>query len=88
MKCDKCGKDVPPNNDATILAMKVDERMGMMLPRSRHLLPVFVDGEQVCEGSPSRARYLEGQPPDPRYPYHPEDEVAWRAAYAEMLAEA
>lgn len=52
---------------------------------SRHLLPVVEGGRVLCEGSPSRAQYLEGQPRDPRgYEYKVEDEVLSRAAFKRM----
>lgn len=56
----------------------------------RHLLPVVEDGKVVCEGSPSRAQYIEGQPRDPRgslYPYDETIEAQRRAAYASMQQE-
>jgi hypothetical protein len=64
--CDKCGKDVPLNNDAVALQSLI-EYGTMPVPfmvlnyGSRHLLPV-----EGCEGSPSRAQFIEGQPRDAR----------------------
>lgn len=66
MKCDKCGKEVPLGNDA--IALEILSKRGV-LPNdwerfaygSRHLLPT-----EGCEGSPSRAQFLEGGAPDPR----------------------
>lgn len=86
MTCDKCGRNVPRNNDASVLASIVSGNPAMLLfAHARHLLPVHEDGEEVCEGSPSRAQYLEGQPRDTRgYTYHEEYEPLIRAAY-EML---
>jgi hypothetical protein len=56
--------------------------------KNRHLLPV-VDGKGkiICEGSPSRAQYLEGQPRDKRkeFPYHEADGQWIRRAYHWML---
>lgn len=89
--CDKCGQPVDPRNDALVLqagALAVaghehDAMMMVMTCQSRHLLPT---GD--CEGSPSRAQYLEGVERDPRgvdsYAYNPEVEPVMRQAYAEM----
>lgn len=52
---------------------------------SRHFLPLInEEGEVLCEGSPSRAQYIEGQPRDsrPEYPYDKRDETAWRRSFA------
>jgi hypothetical protein len=86
--CDKCRIPVPPRNDASLLeAILTDPMVALVFP-SRHLLPVVVGGEQICEGSPSRAQYLEGQPRDSRGdPYVPEREPAVRAAYVKLLEE-
>jgi hypothetical protein len=77
--CDKCGGEVPWENDATIIESFYHGRPAMVFfYHSRHFLPV---GE--CEGSPSRAQYIEGQPRDTRgFPYEPKREPAWRDAYA------
>lgn len=85
--CDKCGRAVPENNDARyfdhyLMGGGIDILFGI----PRHLLPLVEDGVVVCEGSPSRAQYLEGQPRDPRvsYRYKPELEARYREVYAEM----
>lgn len=83
MVCDKCGKPVVPENDATRLdrIMFGVESWHVMFTAPRHLLPT-----EDCEGSPSRAQYLEGQPRDTRgYSYIEEREHMWRDAYTEML---
>lgn len=51
---------------------------------SRHFLPVYDgDGKMICEGSPSNAQYIEGQPCDTRgYTYVEASESIIRAAYA------
>lgn len=51
---------------------------------SRHFLPVCdTAGNVLCEGSPSRAQYIEGQPRDTRgYAYVEASEPIFRAAYA------
>jgi hypothetical protein len=87
--CDKCRTPVPPGNDATLFEALVTGNPYFALANSRHLLPVVKDGVQVCEGSPSRAQYLEGQPRDSRgtYPYIEEREQLFRAAYQALLAE-
>lgn len=89
MNCDKCGRDVPRNNDATEFeAIITGYPVVILLNKARHLLPVFEGGEKVCEGSPSRAQYLEGEPRDTRgYSYKPENEDLYRRAYATLLQE-
>ena len=63
--CDKCGKEVPWENDATVVSSYFQGRAGVIfLYGSRHFLPT-----EDCEGSPSRAQYIEGQPRDPREEY-------------------
>ncbi len=88
--CDKCGRRVPPHNDAVNLDLNrnnddVGDRVVMY--DSRHLLPVIENGVVVCEGSPSRAQYLIGQPRDPRgkHPYIPREEREIRSAYKQLL---
>ena len=89
--CDKCLLDVPPNNDVAELE-KITGPLseGILNWRGdrddhRHLLPVVVRGKKLCEGSPSRAQYLEGQPRDTRhFGYMPELEILIRGAYAKM----
>ena len=80
--CDKCGKPVDPSNDASILeAIFAGEPAIAVWKVGRHLLPV-----EGCQGSPSRAQYLEGRPRDTRgYPYISGDESKWRRAYAMMI---
>lgn len=81
MYCDKCGKPVEYSNDASRLDALVTGCPEIVLFASaRHLLPA---GD--CEGSPSRAQYIEGQPRDTRgYEYDPELELKIREAYAAM----
>lgn len=79
--CDKCGTDVPPDNDATLLAVEVTGNPMLALAISRHLLPVKDGDTTVCEGSPSRAQYLPDMPRDPRYPYNEQNEALFRKAY-------
>ena len=82
MKCDKCGKEVPFYNDAVrIETEKSGQPTQTLLYHSRHFLPT-----EDCEGSSSRAQYIEGQPRDKRgcYPYIKEEEAAWRAAYEKV----
>ncbi|MGW8177949.1 MAG: hypothetical protein ACWGQW_04030 [bacterium] len=80
--CDKCGKEVPWENDATIVESYYHgEPSFIMFHHSRHFLPT-----EDCEGSPSRAQYIEGQPRDTRgYPYDESREWKWRDAYAQAL---
>ncbi len=86
MKCDKCHTEVPANNDATIVeAYAFNSPLTVLFNYSRHFLPVYDDrGNMICEGSPSRAQYIDGQPKDTRgYEYNPEYEEAWRRGYEE-----
>ena len=85
--CDKCGRTVLPQNDM----VRFDEILRgnplyHLFYGSRHLLPVVEDGKVVCEGSPSRAQYLEGQPKDtrPGHKYDPAREYMYRAAYRRL----
>lgn len=85
--CDKCGKPVPHNNDATIVsAVLYGGVLGAMQifgTRARRFLPT-----EDCEGSPSRAQYIEGQPRDTRgYDYEPEWEERVREAFEKVQAE-
>ena len=83
--CYKCHTPVPQHNDATLFDCELtDEPSIALISISCHLLPVIGDGgEVVCEGSPSRAQYLEGQPRDtrPGYPFRPERVGEMRAAF-------
>lgn len=81
MICDKCGQEVHPSNDATFIeAEMTGNPFVCFFNQSRHFLP-----EGNCEGSPSRAQYIEGQPKDNRgYTYMPEYEQPWRDAYIKV----
>jgi hypothetical protein len=82
-KCDKCGLDVPPNNDASIFGVYTGELdpAVLMTISSRHLLPTT-----DCEGSPSRAQYLPGQKKDSRgYKYNPKVMLKYRNAFITMI---
>jgi hypothetical protein len=88
MKCDKCNHEVPSNNDATILDFYISgSEFSILGYQSRHLLPVIdSQGEVICEGSPSRAQYLKGQPRDKRgYKYDSKMESTIRIAYQKMI---
>jgi len=81
--CDKCNQPVDPANDAVRLDAAFFGHPLVSMSVSRHLLRT-----KGCEGSPSRAQYLEGQPRDTRdYPYIEENEVRWRAAYAAIQSD-
>jgi hypothetical protein len=89
--CDKCGRPVPASNDAVLLQVLLskdpDAALWMLFTQPRHLLPVVENGVTVCEGSPSRAQYLPGQPRDKRgYRYIPEGEAKYRSAFRKMQA--
>ena len=80
--CDKCGQTVPGNNNAVELSVRIGALtdFGALFLRPRHLLPIG-----NCEGSPSRAQYLEGQPRDTRgYVYDHNLEPTIREAYTKM----
>ncbi len=83
--CDKCGKPVPQNNDASFIeAILRNQPFFILFANGRHFLPT-----EDCEGSPSRAQYIEGQPRDTRgYEYDPAMEQKWRDAYARAQREA
>ena len=88
--CDKCGELVPADNDMTLVIAKIPGRE--FIPAiwyARHFLPVRGDdGTLLCEGSPSRAQYIEGQPRDERgYPYDPIRERLYRKAWADLQAD-
>jgi len=53
MKCDKCGKPVPENNDAVMLDFIATNNWLLIGAQSRHLFPT-----ESCEGSPSRVRAI------------------------------
>ena len=61
--CDKCGKACRPHNNIYFVGVASGEieGYGILLCRNRHFLP-----EDGCEGSPSRAQYIDGQPRDAR----------------------
>lgn len=87
--CDKCQTAVPTDNDATRLASLLYNDISYAFAIPRHLLPVVVDGNVICEGSPSRAQYLPGQARDTRgYDYREQNEQIVRDAYARMMEEA
>lgn len=80
--CDKCNRSVEVNDDAGVIDAIFHRFSSLTYNNVRHFLPVEENGEQICEGSPSRAQYIEGHPRDTRgYGYFKEDEEAWRAAY-------
>ena len=83
--CDKCGELVSTQNDAVALEVmrqhgKRIDPLTQFVYGARHLLPT-----STCEGSPSRAQYLEGQPRDTRgYEYDEDVEAEYRAAYERL----
>lgn len=91
-KCYKCGRECPPDNDASIFdAILLDEPLAVLYSHACHLLPVYAEnGVQLCIGSPSRAQYIEGQARDqrPEYAYKNEQEEPHRVAYTELLRQA
>ncbi len=90
--CDKCGQPVDPSNDAILLdavgqGVNLEDPWAATLRLNygaRHLLPVVVDGQVICAGSPSRAQYLAGVARDPRFPYNDDNEARVRDAYAKL----
>ncbi len=93
--CDKCGKPVPPWNNAVLFAQIYagepetanydgDDRPVTIYPR--HLFPVQEGGAVICEGSPSRAQYV-GGPPDERPssdPYYKDCAPGFARAFAKL----
>lgn len=80
--CTKCNQYVHPANDARLLAQKIHELFGRVLPfkRSCHLLVVTHSiPEKRCEGVPWLAQYLPGQPR--AGPYDQQFEDCVREAY-------
>ena len=87
--CDKCGQPVPKNNSLVAFEICLDDFAAVGAKRDRHFLPIIVDGKVICEGSPSRAQYIKGQPRDTRgFEYRPESEEPFRLAFAEMIISA
>lgn len=82
--CDKCDGAVESKMDAAILDSMAFGSSHYKVT-SRHLFPVKEGDVQICEGSPSRAQYIQGWPRDTRgYPYLPEYEVKIREAYQRL----
>lgn len=77
--CDKCGQPVPSWNNAAIFEfINTSGNWLNGLNLNRHLLPVVDDnGVVLCEGSPSRSKYLTQGMADDRkeYPFIKEDAV-------------
>lgn len=85
--CDKCGTAVPIQNDVSYLRFILTGNPNHLLMLSRHLLPVVQNDVTMCEGSPSLAQYLKGQPRDTRgYPFNVSQIERIRAAYAILLS--
>jgi hypothetical protein len=61
--CDKCGEVVEAANNAVLVYLEAG--FGTPTTSARHLVRT-----KTCEGSPSLAQYLEGQPRDSR-PWYP-----------------
>jgi len=87
--CNKCGNKVEPGNSAVELMWRAGlfTWIEYLLVQQRHLLR-----SDTCEGSPSLAQYLEGQPldtrifsnGDPMYPIVEERVETIRFAYRDM----
>ena len=85
--CDKCGKPVHPSNDAGLIEAEVVRIKNikayfpvLAMYRARHFLP-----EGNCEGSPSRAQYIKGQPKDKRgYSYNKDLKPLYRQAFTTL----
>ena len=96
--CDKCGQEIKPEHNNLCVVIGVGEAVDNNLHSDqyirhhvnatlfnkpcRHFLPVY-DGENlICEGSPSRAQFIEGQPRDARgFAYTEELEKFYRTAW-------
>ncbi len=88
--CRKCGGIVPKHDNVSVFDCI---RKGELRTEDFcHLLPVITDdGTVICEGSPSRTQYLDGQPRDHRairqgYRYDPSNEAVYRSIHAIMMA--
>ncbi|MDB5260616.1 MAG: hypothetical protein JWN37_847 [Candidatus Nomurabacteria bacterium] len=87
--CDKCRTPVPDRNNAAYVGLYAGNAT-CFTASARHLLPWYdIEGEKSCEGSPSTAQYLEGQPRDvrPGSVYHNHMELFIREGYR-LLQEA
>lgn len=86
--CDKCGRIVSTDNDAGHIQRIANSFLYLPSETVRHFMRVVVDGKVVCEGSPSIAQYIDGQPHDnrahARYDAARETEV--RKAYDTLLS--
>lgn len=78
--CDKCNRPVRPHDDMRIIGV-ASGWPSAGLWENRHFFP-----NVLCEGSPSRAQYIEGRLRAEQYEYDPESEVMWRAGYKRTLA--
>ncbi len=89
MKCDKCGEEVGPKNDAVNLDFILKQNIALIGAQSRHLLPVRdAKGNLLCEGSPSRAQYIMEVAHDTRgYMYIPELAPKFQDAYRRLQKE-
>ncbi len=86
-KCDKCGRLVRICDNAAHLDVYAGfaSPAEILVTTPRHLIPIVENGVFICEGSPSRAQYLDGQPRDVGdFPYDPALEALYREAYANM----
>jgi hypothetical protein len=83
--CDKCRKPCRPHNNAYYMLAAMGHfryNNGALSCATRHFL-----SEGGCEGSPSRAQYLEGQPRDARgFEYDASREAMWREARRLVLS--
>ena len=87
--CIKCGEEVPFQNDVTVFdSIRLDIPDIMIYNPARHLFPVMKDDELVCEGSPSRYKYLPGYITATAFFFEPSKMIRFRAAYREMQRQA
>jgi len=84
--CDKCGGPVRLSEDAVTFQSLIDDTpLLFLVAQPRHLLPKEATETTLeCVGSPSRARYIPGQPDDPRYPWDEENAANYRSAFARI----
>lgn len=84
--CDKCGKEVPLDNDAVALdhIRHFDHVPGPMERFEYGARHLFATDD--CEGSPSRAQYLGAERDTRGHPYLEEYELEWREAYRDLLS--
>ena len=87
--CDKCGQEVPFENDATFFhSIRLNDPDMMTCIPPCHLLPVIENGKVVCPGYPSTTLYLNGYMSAWAFFIEPVKALQYQAAYREMQRQA